>query len=543
MVNKMTKKFNFLEFFSKQDKLSIINEDTYELNIQPAASILNVFSRLSYKAWYAIAEFVDNSTQSYLSHEGEMKAIPDFEKLVVKVRYDATTNSLTITDNAYGMEIDRFRDAIILDAKNDEQIGRNEFGMGLKTAASWFGNIWTVISTQYGSVNKFSATVDIPALKADGLNSIKIARETVDPDTHGTTIIIEEITKKITAPRTKRKIVDLLSSMYRRDINEKNIEIWFGDEMIAFDEYPVLRNFRGKQWKKPLDFDVNFEGTVYKVTGFVAIMNPGSFPNAGFALFRQNRVIIGGSDANYKPSRIFGQAQSQISLKLFGELNMDDFPVNQAKDGFVWDDGLEDAFIEALKSNIQEYIRIAEISKKQREEEEQYSPEKSSQLQSQVAPAVSNMALEAAQRSDNTETVFTESSEDEPTAEIQEYIETVLSLPTEKMLISTSRSYEISLNSITEIAVSVQWATGNNDYWIDYHDEENGGISVLINIDHPFFMPYSKDEEFKKVLEKFVLAFVVAERQAKLTADKDGYILASTIKNNMNRYLSRMSEE
>ncbi len=53
MVNKMTKKFNFLEFFSKQDKLSIINEDTYELNIQPAASILNVFSRLSYKAWYA----------------------------------------------------------------------------------------------------------------------------------------------------------------------------------------------------------------------------------------------------------------------------------------------------------------------------------------------------------------------------------------------------------------------------------------------------------------------------------------------------------
>ena len=210
--------------------------------------------------------------------------------------------------------------------------------------------------------------------------------------------------------------------MYRRDINEKNIEIWFGDEMIAFDEYPVLRYFRGKQWKKPLDFDVNFEGTVYKVTGFVAIMNPGSFPNAGFALFRQNRVIIGGSDANYKRSRIFGQAQSQISLKLFGELNMDDFPVNQAKDGFVWDDGLEDAFIEALKSNIQEYIRIAEISKKQREEEEQYSPEKSSQLQSQVAPAVSNMALEAVQRSDNTETVFTESSEDEPTAEVQEYI-------------------------------------------------------------------------------------------------------------------------
>ena len=164
-------------------------------------------------------------------------------------------------------------------------------------------------------------------------------------------------------------------------------------------------------------------------------------------------------------------------------------------------------------------------------------------MQSEVAPAVSGMALEVSQFSGDTGTNVSESVEIEPSAEVQEYIDTVLSLPVEETLISTSRSYEIPLNSITRIAVSVQWATGNKDYWIDYHDEEDGGISVLINIDHPFFMPYSKDEEFKKVLEKFVLAFVVAERQAKLTADKDGYILASTIKNNMNRYLSRMSEE
>ena len=34
-----------------------------ELNIQPQAGVIGVFSRLNYKAWYAIAEFVDNSTQ------------------------------------------------------------------------------------------------------------------------------------------------------------------------------------------------------------------------------------------------------------------------------------------------------------------------------------------------------------------------------------------------------------------------------------------------------------------------------------------------
>ena len=46
--------------------------DVMEINIQPPASILNVFSRLSYKPWYAIAEFVDNSTQSYISHADEL---------------------------------------------------------------------------------------------------------------------------------------------------------------------------------------------------------------------------------------------------------------------------------------------------------------------------------------------------------------------------------------------------------------------------------------------------------------------------------------
>ena len=43
------------------------------LNIRPDASILGVFSRLNYKPWYAIAEFVDNSTASFYMNENIMK--------------------------------------------------------------------------------------------------------------------------------------------------------------------------------------------------------------------------------------------------------------------------------------------------------------------------------------------------------------------------------------------------------------------------------------------------------------------------------------
>lgn len=521
-------------------------KDEMELDIQPAASILNVFSRLSYKPWYAIAEFVDNSTQSYMSHEREMSLIPDFEKLVVRVNYDAVNNTLSITDNAFGMELERFKDAILLDAKSSLQTGRNEFGMGLKTAASWFGNVWHVSSTQYGSKNRYTATVDIPKLKKYSLNSVVIHRTDEDENIHGTEILIEDVTKKIKGSRTITKIRDLLSSMYRRDINNKNIEIFFNDEPIFFQQYPILTNFRGKSWKKDLNFEVIFNEEVFNVTGFVAIMNPGSFPKAGFALFRQDRVVVGGTDNNYKPAQIFGQAQSQKSLKLFGELNMNDFPVNQAKDGFIWDDGLEDEFISALKDNIQEYINIADMSIRERASEVQYSEESSEKVEKEVTNTINNAFGERSENKIENEKETTNNTleaEDKSTDDVQEYVETVLNNNAEEQIINAKRQYNIPLNLVNSVKFTVQWARGNNKYWIEYNEIEHDHYEVLINIDHPFFLPFSKEDGFQKVLEKFALSFILSEREAKLTSSKDGYIPKNVIKNSMNKYLEKLAEE
>ena len=572
-------------------------ENSFELNIQPAASILNVFSRLSYKPWYAIAEFVDNSTQSYISHQEELDNDEFFEKLVVDVRYNSEENTLSIIDNAYGMEIDRFKDAIILDSRNETQSGRNEFGMGLKTAASWFGNVWSVKSTQYGSNNSYVATVDIPKLKENNLNSIKIHKGYANSKTHGTEIIIEQVTKRITGPRTIGKIRELLSSMYRRDINSRNIEVWFNGEPIVFEDYPILTNFREKEWKKDLDFRIQFLDREYRVTGFVAIMNPGSFPKSGFALFRQDRVVIGGTDANYKPSAIFGQAQSQRSLKLFGELNMDDFPVNQAKDGFIWDDGLEEAFIDELKANIQEYIEIADLSKKQRDEESQFSDEKSEEVHKDVENAIrkaffkndsdniddkkkSNFheenddsvsevdnglvseenddsvsevdnGLVSEENDDSVSEVdnglVSEENDDsvsnEDNSDYQQYINDYIEMETEEKIVGPYRDYNIEISPVEEVDFVVKWATGNNNYWIEYDNYEPDKYDVTINIEHPFFMPFSKEESFKKILEKFALAFILSERQAKNASNYEGYIPSNVIKNFMNEYLQRLAED
>lgn len=73
--------------------------------------------------------------------------------------------------------------------------------------------------------------------------------------------------------------------------------------------------------------------------------------------------------------------------------------------------------------------------------------------------------------------------------------------------------------------------------------DDSNVVSIVININHPFFKPYSNNEDFKIVLEKFVISFVVAEQQAKSTSNKDGYIPAAAIRHRMNEFLSKVSED
>ena len=154
-----------------------MEEKITSLNIQPQAGVLGVFSRLNYKPWYAIAEFVDNSTQSFYNNEKTLVA-NGIKTVTVRVEYDFENNVLKITDDAFGMEMDDFARAVKVDSPPESKDGRNEFGMGLKTAASWFGNTWSVESTQFGSSNKYYTEVNIQELREKHLNTIDIIETT-----------------------------------------------------------------------------------------------------------------------------------------------------------------------------------------------------------------------------------------------------------------------------------------------------------------------------------------------------------------------------
>lgn len=509
--------------------------ETYELNIQPQAGVIGVFSRLNYKPWYAIAEFVDNSTQSFYSHQDYL-AEHGINSLHVYVKYDDNNDILTIIDDAFGMEIDDFTRAVKIDSPPTNKNGRNEFGMGLKTAASWFGNIWSVRSTQLNSENEYYTEINIPELRSKNINSVSIRESKVEPTSHGTTIIIREITKKIGSSRTKNKIKELLKSMYRRDLNNGLVHITYDGEPLYYDEHECL-SFRNRKWRQNIDFSFDFDGSTHHVTGFVGILAHGGFGRAGFALFRRNRVVIGGDDFNYKPEEIFGQAQSTIAHKLFGEIDLEDFPINQAKDGFVWDDGLEERFIKELKLNIKEYIDIAKITNKDRTKEEETSKEVSDKVETQVKEV-----LERSFSNQDGQSQLFEQKEFSGLKQYKEYQKEQNNLP--ETVDNKIRHYTIDLNPASKCTLSVQWTMGNASTWIKVDSAEDGSsANIRLNINHPFFKPFSEKEDFKLVLEKFALAFALAEIQAQKNANAEGMISPNAFRTHINRYLEQLTDD
>lgn len=77
----------------------------------------------------------------------------------------------------------------------------------------------------------------------------------------------------------------------------------------------------------------------------------GSTAEAGFALFRRDRLIQGSGDEAYRPAYIFGASNSFTYQRLFGELELEGFEVSHTKDGFQWEEH-EEIVLELLKEEL-----------------------------------------------------------------------------------------------------------------------------------------------------------------------------------------------
>lgn len=325
------------------------------VGIRPESSILTVLSALNYSAWYAIAEFVDNSIQSYLTHKNELRKVEGSGyKLRIEINFDRESETIEVVDNAAGIYLKDYQRAFRPAAIPENNTGLSEFGMGMKSAACWFTWTWSVRSKALYEPVERQVLFDVKKIASEKIEELPVTTNPSKAENHYTVIRLEGLGNKFPATRTYTKIRSHLASIYRQYLRTSEIEIYFDKEPLPlkYEEPAILSAPRadGKSdeiitWRKDIDIDL---GGNKRVKGFAAIRRDGSTTHAGFALFRRNRLIVGSDDETYRPSEIFGRSNDFRYQRIFGELNLTGFAVSHTKDGIRWEDS-ESHFIEVLK--------------------------------------------------------------------------------------------------------------------------------------------------------------------------------------------------
>jgi hypothetical protein len=326
------------------------------VDIRPGVSVLSVLRHLNYRPWFAIAEFVDNAIQSYLTNRTALVAKHGSRaKLRVTIELqDGATSRLVIRDNAAGIAANDYARAFRPAAVPRDRSGLSEFGMGMKSAACWFASRWRVRTKALGERVQRAVAFDIDHIVHDDINELEIEESPAKTDEHFTEIILEDLHRRPTG-RTLGKIKEHLTDIYRVFTRDGTLDLVFDGRALHYAEPAILLaphfrfpNERARLWRKDIEFDF---GTNLRVHGFAAIRATGSTSHAGFALFRRSRLIQGSGDEGYRPGTIFGNTNSYRYQRVFGELHLEGFEVSHTKDGFRWDDN-EQPFLDLLREHL-----------------------------------------------------------------------------------------------------------------------------------------------------------------------------------------------
>lgn len=317
------------------------------------------FKRLSYTAWHALAEFVDNSTQSYFDHRELLDRVyaDTGSKLTVVINYDADKRLVTIEDNAMGMSREDLERALVIGEPPPHPVGRSRYGFGLKTAASWFGDLWLIETKALGAKVGHRVTVDVEqvAVSNGDLPIDEIAD--LGPEAHFTRIEIRRLNRPLHA-RTRGKIKEFLRSMFREDLRQGFLTlVWMEEALKWQDEYTFAQDERGQELRHGFGFEIGDK----RVQGWAGVLAKGGRPKAGFSILHDGRVIRGQPDA-WRPQEIYGQLQGSndlVNQRLVGEIQLDAFGVSHTKDDILWFGDEEEEVEIALQAAVKDLIDAA----------------------------------------------------------------------------------------------------------------------------------------------------------------------------------------
>ena len=476
------------------------------IDITPPNKIYGTFARLNYKPWYAVAEFVDNATQNFFEHAQEIADADGQALLDINLSYSPSSNDLLIRDNANGMDLDELTRAMKISTPPPDTSGRSEFGMGLKTAACWFGPVWTVETTRLGSPHRYKVEFDVESLGSSEASHIAVETSDEDPGKHFTEVRISGLYNQLVG-RQIQKMKDTLRSIYRVDLQKGTVEITWNGEVLQYHPPALWDHEREdgtiEEMFQALDFELEDpnNGTVHHVTGWVGVLEKMSSSHNGFALLRRGRLILGGPGEGWRPSELSGQVGSPEWKRIVGELYMDSFPVNFQKDGFKWDGGLEDALIEAvapLVTGLRLFARDLRTGSAGR----QVTTKDFTRVVEEVQEGVQEPSF----KSDVTRlaTPLPEGMEREEDAST----ETAEPVPV---------TLEVPLPPSAIRATLYLKDAGINAPWLAIKGASNEDFDIVLNTRHPFVEACTVDDRGTNILGRIVLGLAIAETQCRRT--------------------------
>lgn len=289
--------------------LKHVEVKTEAINITPDRSMLPKSGKVGYTLTQAIAELVDNAIDARISEE------------ILEIKIVIQNDFVKVEDNGIGMNRKDIENALILGRSNKVNL-LGEFGIGMKAACTSLGKKFTVMSTKKdlreGYIYQYAEEKWLAeANKSDWTDALKIY-EKPNPNDHGTSIEIEQLTRSINKAR-KPEVLKDLGNRFSPFISSNQVKIYVNQDECA-PEDPEL-NKDGKHF-----FAVNASNG-NKINGWYGLLMHGSNKGLyGFNTFRRGRMIT-----TYDK---FGIPSHPTVSRIIGEVHMNHVPVSSSKRGW-----------------------------------------------------------------------------------------------------------------------------------------------------------------------------------------------------------------
>lgn len=455
------------------------------MKLQLGPEIILSYKRLAYKPWYALAEFVDNSTQAYFNNRSKLDRVyaQSGTKLTVEIvaGTDARGDFIRIKDNSIGMSKRELTNAVIIGKPPANTRGRSKYGLGLKTGACWFGDLWSVKTKKLGLETSHTIVVDVPRVASNHL-LLPYTKEPAPSDEHYTVVEIRKLHRHI-AGRTAGKIKDYLRSLYRVDIREDRLLLKWNDIRLSWDSDIDARLYRRKDGRLART-KFRFEVGNKRVSGWAGVLAKGSRKDAGFSVIQAGRVITGWPDS-YRPATIYGSQEGGsndlVNQRLLGELFLHGFEVSHTKDQILFDDDDQDMLERRLEQKLAGLRQLAQSYRKNGDERVKFATD------AQRFAALNRLEREI--KSDGVRSLLS-------TYEIPR--ERLIKKANESLKNAIVRRFDPDLRAkINKLVVSlylVRDLSPNDPYVVIESTESDSSVIVIINLSHPHWSQLTNDE-------------------------------------------------